>query len=151
MPQYDTSSSITSSLGQTAKSFSVSEVWIIVSVLLAVIGGILLFSTYFNKDLENKYTGFKKTIYDFLHFKITIIEPIFKVAYLVVAIAITLSSFSFIPINLFKFIGVVVFGNIMARLGFEMLLLILKLFTDVSEINKKIGKESKKTKTEKEK
>ena len=32
-----------------------------------------------------------------------------------------------------------------------MLLLILKLFTDVSEINKKIGKESKKTKTEKEK
>ena len=59
MPQYDTSSSITSSLGQTAKSFSVSEVWIIVSVLLAVIGGILLFTTYFNKDMENKYTGFK--------------------------------------------------------------------------------------------
>ena len=82
---------------------------------------------------------------------ITIIVLIFIVAYLVVAIAITLSSFSFIPINFFKFIGVLVFGNIMARLGFEMLLLILKLFTDVSEINKKIGKEPKKTKTEKEK
>ena len=145
MPQYDTERVITNTITNTAKSFSISEVWIIISILLALIGGVFLYTTYFSKDKdkENDYKGTRKTIYDFLNFKITIIEPIFRVCYLVVAIAITLCSFAFITTNFFKFIGVLVFGNIVARLFFELLLLTLKLFDDVSEINKKLKKEPK--------
>ena len=142
MPQYDTSSSIIESTINTSKSFSLGEVWLIISILLAVIGGILLFTTYFGKDKEDKYTGYKKILYDFVNFKVTIIEPIFRVLYLVVAIAITLGSFSLITTNFFEFIGVLVFGNIAARLGFELLLLTLKLFKDVSEINSKLVKKN---------
>lgn len=145
MPQYDTNSIIDSTIN-TSKSFSLSEVWVIVSILLAVIGGILLFSTYFGKDKEDKYTGYKKIIYDFLNFKITIIEPIFRVLYLIVTIAITLGSFSLIATNFFKFVAVLVFGNIATRLGFELLLLILKLFKDVSDINTKLDKNKNKRK-----
>ena len=58
---------------------------------------------------------------------------------MIVAIAITLGSFSIITENFFRFIAVLVFGNIIARLGFELLLLTLKLFKDVSEINEKIS------------
>lgn len=141
MPQYDTGSIVTGSINDTVKSFSGSEVWVIISIILAVIGGILIFTTYFNKDKGKDYTGFKKTLYDFLNFKITIIEPIFKVLYFVLAIAITLSSFSYITVNFFEFIAVLVFGNIALRLSFELLLLVLNLFKDVSDINKKIGKE----------
>ena len=152
MPQYDTST-ITSPeiVTSTAKSFSMGEVWIIISILLAIIGGIFIFTNYFGKDKEDSYTGFKKTMYDFLHFKLTIIEPIFRVLYFIVAIAITLSSFSFISVNFFTFIGVLVFGNIAVRLAFELLLLTLGLFKDVSEINVKMGKTEKVTKIKKEK
>ena len=143
MPQYDTSTIIDNNIIDTTKSFSLSEVWVIISVLLAVIGGILLFTTYFGKDKEDKYNGYKKLLYDFVNFKVTIIEPIFRVLYLIVAIAITLGSFSLIATNFFKFIAVIVFGNVLARLGFELLLLSLKLFKDVSEINFKMGKSIK--------
>ena len=139
MPQYDTETAITNTITNTAKSFSISEVWIIISVLLAVIGGIFIFTTYFGKDKEKNYTGYKKKIYDFLNFKLTIIEPIFRVLYLIVAIAITLCSFSYITTNIFEFVGTLVFGNIVARLFFELLLLTLKLFKDVSEINQKLN------------
>ena len=152
MPQYDTST-ITSPeiVTNTAKSFSMGEVWIIISILLAIIGGIFIFTNYFGKDKEDSYTGFKKTMYDFLHFNLTIIDPIFRVLYFIVAIAITLSSFSFISVNFFTFIGILVFGNIAARLAFELLLLTLGLFKDVSEINVKLGKTEKATKVKKDK
>ena len=142
MPQYDTSSVIDSTI-DVSKSFTLSEVWVIISVLLAVIGGILLFNTYFGKDKEDKYTGYKKLLYDFLNFKVTIIEPIFRVLYLIVAIAIILGSFSLLTVNFFKFVAVLVFGNIAVRLGFELLLLTLRLFKDVDEINEKMGKSDK--------
>ena len=119
--------------------------------MLAIIGGIFIFTNYFGKDKEDSYTGFKKIMYDFLHFKLTIIEPIFRVLYFIVAIAITLSSFSFISVNFFTFIGVLVFGNIAVRIAFELLLLTLGLFKDVSEINVKMGKTEKVTKIKKEK
>ena len=136
MPQYDIDSGITNTF-KTSESFTLSEVWIIVSILLAVIGGIYIYNTYFNKNKEKKYNGIKKVLYDFINFKITIIEPIFKVLYLICGIAITLISFSYITTNFFKFLGLILFGNLILRLSFEMLLLILKLFKDVSEINKK--------------
>lgn len=149
MPQYDTESIVSNTLSNTTPSFSISEVWVIVSVLLAVIGGIVLYNTYFSKSNENKFTGIKKVLYDFVNFKFTIIEPIFKVLYLIVAIALTLSSLSLITTNFFKFIAVIVFGNIVVRLAFELLLLTLKLMKDVSEINKKM-KSDKKSNVKKE-
>ncbi len=142
MPQYDTEKAITDTITNTAKSFSISEVWVIISILLAVIGGVFLFTNYFGKDKEGTYTGYKKKIYDFINFKTTIIEPIFRVLYLIAAIAITLASFSYITTNFFEFIGTLIFGNILARLAFELLLLVLKLFKDVSEIKDSLKKQN---------
>ena len=136
MPQYDTDI-ITNSISTNNQSFTISEVWIIISLFLAVIGGIILYNTYFSKEKENKYNGYKKILYDYINFNITIIEPLFKVLYLILSIAITLISLTFITTNFFKFIGIIVFGNIILRLIFEFILLMLKLFKDVSEINKK--------------
>jgi len=143
MPQYDTDTIVNSTISNGTPSFSISEVWIIVSVLLAVIGGIILYNTYFSKSNKDKFTGIKKVLYDFVNFKFTIIEPIFKVLYLIVAIALTLSSLSLITTNFFEFIAVIVFGNIIVRLAFELLLLTLKMMKDVSEINMKLKSEKK--------
>ena len=63
MPQYDTEKAITDTITNTAKSFSISEVWVIISILLAVIGGVFLFTNYFGKDKEGTYTGYKKKLF----------------------------------------------------------------------------------------
>lgn len=147
MPHYDMDSGITNTISNVSTSFSISEVWMIVSVLLAVIGGIFIYNTYFGKNKEKEYTGFNNTLYNFFTFKLTIIEPLFRVLYLITAIAITLCSFSYLTTNIFQFIGILVFGNLIARLTFELLLLTLKLFKDVSEINSKMPKAKKDTKT----
>jgi len=143
MPQYDTDSIINNNLTNGTTSFSLSEVWVIVSILLAVIGGIFLYNVYFSKNNEEKFTGIKKVLYNFVNFKFTIIEPIFKVLYLVLAIALTLSSLSLIATNFFEFIAVIVFGNIIVRLTFELLLLTLKMMKDISEINLKLKSDKK--------
>ena len=148
MPQYDINSGVTNTISNATTSFSIGEVWTIISILLAVIGGIFLYATYFSKEKDNTYTGFKKVLYEFLNFKITIIEPIFRVAYIITAIAITLSSFSYLTTNFFTFLCILVFGNIIARLSFEFFLLILKLFKDVAEINTKLSKKDKQPKIE---
>lgn len=151
MPQYDTSGFSTDNFINTAKSFSLPEVWIIISVLLAVIGGILIYTNYLGSDKEDSYTGTKKFLYDFFNFKITIIEPIFRLLYIICTIALTLGSFSLIGTNFFGFIGVLVFGNVALRLSYEFILLVLNMFKNVSEINDKLGKKPKQTKEDKEK
>ncbi len=156
MPQYDTDSIIGSSIIKN-NSFTLGEVWIIISILLAVIGGMFIYSNYLSKEKEGKYTGYKKVIYDFFNFKITIIEPIFRMLYVICTIALTLGSFSLIGKNFFSFIGVLVFGNLALRLSFEFILLVLYMFKNIDSINKRmpskvrIKEEDKKEDEKKEK
>ena len=139
----------------TTGSFTGTEVWIIISVILAVIGGIALYVMYFNPKNEKDFKGDLVKVHQFFNFKITIIQPILKVLYLISAIAVTLASFAFIGSNFFKFIFILVAGNIGLRITFEVLLLLMTLTNNVSEINKKMlnseDKAKKKTKAEKEK
>ena len=148
MPQYDTSSIFDNTIVKD-NSFTLGQVWVIVSVLLAVIGGVLIYSNYLSKDKEDKYTGNQKKIYDFFNFKITIIEPIFRLLYVVCTIALTLGSFSLIGKNFFEFIGTLVFGNLALRLCFEFVLLIFNMFNNIDMINRKMPGKPKKESTEK--
>jgi len=139
----------------TTGSFTGIEVWIIISLILAVIGGIALYVMYLNPQNEKNLKGDLVKVHQFFNFKITIIQPILKVLYLISAIAVTLTSFAFIGSNFFKFVFILVVGNIGLRITFEVLLLLMTLTNNVSEINKKIPiveeKAKKKTKVEKEK
>ena len=60
-------------------SFESSAVWIIISMVLAVVGGIVLYFTFLKKDNEGKYTGFWGWMYDFLTFKKLTIESVLKI------------------------------------------------------------------------
>ena len=68
-------------------------VWMIVSVILAIIGGIVLYFVVFTKQNEHKFTGTMAWIYDFFTFKKMLLETLLKILYIIVAIYITLSSF----------------------------------------------------------
>lgn len=111
--------------------------WTIVAVILAIIGGILLYILFVNKKdkVENKYLAWIK---EFLSFKKMLIEVILKVSYIIVAIFITLTSFNIIGTSFLGFLLYLIIGNVIARLIYEGSLILLMIWKNTSEINKKI-------------
>ena len=86
-------------------------VWGIISVILAIIGGILAFFLFVQAKQEPK-NKFLKWLKDFLAFKTMWIEPIMKIAYYVATIFCVLISFSFIPYSFVVFILMLVLGRL---------------------------------------
>lgn len=139
----------------TSGNFTGTEVWLIISFILAIIGGVALYVMYLSPNNEKNMKGNLIKVHQFFNFKITIIQPILKILYLISAIAVTLGSFAYIGSNFFKFLFILLAGNISLRITFEILLLLMTLTNNVSEINKKMPvleeKNKKKAKNDKEK
>ncbi len=117
-----------------------SAIWVIVSIVLAIVGGIVLYFTFLKKENEGKYTGFLGWMYDFLTFKKLTIENVLKILYLICAIFITLSSFSMISASFLAFLLYLVVGNLVARVSYELILVKLIICRNTTEINKKLDK-----------
>lgn len=117
--------------------------WMIVSVVIAIIGGIALYFTVFSKQNENKYQGFMSWLYEFFTFKKMVLESLLKVLYCIVAIYITISSLGLLSTSFLSFLCTLVFGNLFARLLFEFLLLLLTICKNTTEINDKLSKVKK--------
>ena len=114
-----------------------STIWGIVSLVLAVVGGIALYFTFLRKKNDGKFKGFWGWMYDFLAFKKMFVEEILKVLYYMVAIFITLGSFTII--NQFgMFLVTLVIGNIIARLTFELMLVVLVICRNTTTIATRI-------------
>ena len=118
-------------------------VWMIISLVLAIIGGICLYFTVFGKANENKFTGFMKWLYEFMTFKKMIIESILRIIYIIIAIYITLASFALISTSFIAFIATLVLGNLVARITFEFSLVLLTICKNTTEINSKMKAETK--------
>lgn len=123
-----------------------SSVWLIVSIILAVIGGILIYFLFLSKKNEGKFKGFVEWLYDFLSFKKMFMEALLKITYLIVALYITLSSFALIGSNFIGFLAMLIIGNVVARLVYEFSLLLLVICRNTTEINKKLSKKDKESK-----
>ena len=106
----------------TATKAASGMIWVVISAILAVIGGIVLYFTFLSKKNEGKFTGFLGWMYDFLTFKKMMIENLLKILYLIATIFITLGS-----------------GNIAARVGYELFLVTLVICRNTTDINKKLG------------
>ena len=116
-----------------------AEIWIIISLILGVSGGILTYFLFLTKKNEGKFKGFVKWLYEFLSFKKMCIEVILKIVYLMLTIYITLASFAFISTPA-AFFGLLILGNLTIRVMFEFSLLFLMMFNQVKEINDKMKK-----------
>ena len=94
-------------------------------------------------------------MFDFVTFKKLILEDILKILYIIVAIYITLSSLGLISTSFVLFLVQLVFGNIIARIGFEFSLLMITICKNTTEINDKlkqniVPKKEEKKETKKE-
>ena len=115
-------------------------VWGIISAVIAVIGGFVLYFSFLSKGNEGKFTGWKGWMYDFLTFKKMVIENILKVVYLILAIFITLSSLGVISESFLGFLAYLIIGNLVLRVIYELSLVILIICRNTTEMNKKLGK-----------
>ena len=71
------------------------QIWGIIALILAIIGGILIYFLFIRS--KNPVKGkFAKWLKDFLSFKVMWIEPILKVVYYAATIYVMLLSFSFL-------------------------------------------------------
>lgn len=123
-----------------ASVFSTSLVWVIISVVVAIVGGVALYFTFLNKNNENKFKGFLANLYNYLNFKVFIVDHLFRILYIINAILLTLISFVFIKQSFLAFILILIVGNIVLRIMYELGLLIFELFRNVKEINGKLKK-----------
>lgn len=131
---------VSSTILDSSPKFVASGIWTIVSVILAIIGGIVLYFTFLSKKNEGKFTGFLGWLYDFLIFKKMMIENVLKILYIIVALFVTLSSFGLISISFLAFLLTLVIGNVLTRVIYELLLVKLVICKNTTEINKKLNK-----------
>ena len=113
-------------------------IWLIISAVLAVVGGIVLYFTFLKKSNDGKFNGFLGWMYDFLTFKKMLIENLLKVLYLIVAIFITLGSFAIIGESFLGFLVSLIGGNLVARIVYEFLLVALVICRNTTDINDKL-------------
>ena len=138
------SSYYSKNLLSSSNSLASASVWIIVSIILAIIGGILIYFLFLSKKNEGKFNGFVGWLYDFLSFKKMFMEALLKITYLIVALYITLSSFALIGTSFIAFLAMLIIGNVVARLVYEFSLLLLVICRNTTEINKKLSKKDNK-------
>lgn len=125
-------------------------IWGLISMVLAICGGFVLFFTFLSPKNADKYTGFTKKLYDFLSFRIMSLEIILKIAYLISALFITLSSLAFISMDFVFFISYLVIGNVIARVAFEGSILILMIYRRLGDIRDALKTPTKKAEKAKE-
>ena len=127
-----------------------STVWVILSLILAIVGGIVVYFLFLSKKNEGKFKGFLGWLYDFLSFKKMFLEALLKITYLIIAIYITLSSFALIEVSFLSFVFALVFGNLMIRIAYEFSLILLVICRNTTEIAKNTSKPQIEKSAEKE-
>lgn len=117
-------------------AINASLIWTIIALVLAVVGGIVLYFTVFSKKNDGKYKGFMKVLYDLVHFKYFVIDDIYRILYIVSALATTLLSFNYI--GKWPFLVILIGGNLVLRITFECFMLFINLCYNVRDLaNKK--------------
>ena len=110
----------------------------LIAFIVAIAASIVIYFVFMDKKEENKYTGFVKNLYDFLHFKINFIEAFLKIAYITTTLYVTITSFSLIKVDVALFFMTIILGNIIIRILYEAAFLLYNIYLNTKEINNKL-------------
>ena len=112
---------------------------LIVTVTLALIGGIILHFTFLSPKNENKFNGFLGWLYNFLSFKQLMLETLLKILYLIITIAIALFGFYMLFQSFGTGLAIIIGGLVFIRILYESSLLMVLICKNTIEINRKLG------------
>ena len=112
-------------------------IWVIISFVLAIVGAFLVYFLFAKSD--KKYgSKFVNWLRRFLNFNEMLIEPILKIAYIFLALFITLASFAAISSSFVGFLLVLIFGNLSLRVVYEFFMITIGIWQNTRDINKKM-------------
>ena len=111
-------------------------IWTVVSLVVALAGCFIVYFLFINKDVKTK--GFLAWLKEFLSFDKMLIEPLLKISYLFFVIFITLSSFAIIGTSFISFLVYLIFGNLLLRVLYEIVLIKIMIWKNTNEIKKKL-------------
>lgn len=112
----------------------------VILFLIALVGGICAYLMFVKSDEEPKDQRLLK-LKEFLSFKKMIIEGLLKASYIIFALFITLYSFQImVGTSFITGLMLLILLNIMLRIGYEASLIVLLIWRNTSDINKKLGK-----------
>lgn len=112
----------------------------VILFLIALVGGICAYLMFVKSDEEPKDPRLLK-LKEFLSFNKMIIEGLLKATYIIFALFITLYSFQImVGTSFITGLMLLILLNIMLRIGYETSLIVLLIWRNTSDINKKLGK-----------
>lgn len=111
-------------------------IWTVISVILAIVGGILLHFLFVRGKDEPK-GKFLKWLKDFLAFKIMWIEPLLKVVYYIATIFVILFSFSLLAAGgagVIAWLVMLVLGPVVLRVAYEAAMMFIMIWRNTRDI-----------------
>lgn len=132
----DLSTSSSPSYGSSYGAMQGMGIWTIIALILAIIGGILVYFLFVNAKTEPK-NKFLKWLKDFLSFKIMWIEGILKVVYYFATIFTILISFSFLALGgmgFLMFLLTLVLGPVIIRIVYEATMMFIMIWRNTKDI-----------------
>lgn len=114
-----------------------SLIWIIISLIVALVGCFVVYFLFVKKDnkLSNKFLAWLRK---FLSFDTMLIETILKIAYLFAVIFLTLGSFALIGSSFVAFLSVLIGGNLLTRVIYELSLIKIMIWKNTTEIKRNL-------------
>ena len=127
----------TTDLSGMGEGFAGAAIWMIIALILAFVGAFIVYFLFVksNKKFDNKFVAW---LQQFLDFQSMLIEPIAKISYIFFALFITLSSFGVIGTSFLSFVVMLVFGNILVRVAYEFTMILISIWQNTRDINKKM-------------
>ena len=111
-----------------------------IAVLVAVILGIVLYFTFLKKENEDKFTGWKKTVYDFFCFNKFYTEDIIKLVYVMTTAALVVIGVFMLFFDLATGLILLVLGNVGLRVSYELIMMFVILCRKTVSIDRKLDK-----------
>lgn len=111
-------------------------VWIFISAILAIVGGILTYFLFVKNKTAPK-GNFAIWLKKFLKFEILWIEPILKVIYYISTIFVILSSFSYLSMGgagILAFFLSLIIGPTIVRVVYEALIMFIMIWRNTKDI-----------------
>ncbi len=127
------------SYGNATDTLAGIGIWGIIALILAIVGGILVYFL-FVKAKEEPKGKFLKWLKEFLSFKVMWIEPIMKVVYYIATIFVVLFSFSYLSLGgtgFLLFLCSLILGPIVIRIIYEATMMFIMIWRNTKDIAEK--------------
>jgi len=112
-----------------------------IAAALAAVLGVILFFTFFRKKNEDRFTGMKGRIYDFMNLHRFYAEDILRFVYIVATCVVTVIGIVTIILGSF-IMGIVelVVINLVLRVGFELVMMFILLCRKTVSMDRKLSR-----------